>query len=71
MAWEYPLLLLQIVSHAIKRGPDYQIEKEPVFFSHRWVPSLNLLTVYVPVCKAAASEGQAGLTRQHPMKPFM
>lgn len=32
MAWEYPLLLLQTVSHAIKRRPDYQIEKESVFF---------------------------------------
>lgn len=67
MAWDYPLLLLQILNHAIKSW-IIKLKNKNLILSHRWVPSLNLFTVYISVYKVGVSGGQVVFTSQQAMK---
>lgn len=67
MAWDYPLLLLQILNHAIKSW-IIKLKNKNLILSHRWVPSLNLFTVYISVYRVAVSGGQVVFTSQQAVK---
>lgn len=75
IAWEYPLLLLQIVNHAKKKKKKSRwiiklklLWKKDSILSHRWVQSSNISTVYVSTCNVAVSAGQVRFATHHPMK---